>query len=381
MADLEIKELTKRFETKQGEVCAVRDVSWYMEDGEFLVLLGPSGCGKTTTLRLIAGLENPSDGTIRIGGRIVNDIAPKDRDVAMVFQSYALYPHMTVFKNMAFGLKMRRVAKSEILRKVTETATLLRIEHLLDRKPASLSSGECQRVALGRAIVRNPNVFLFDEPLSNLDTPQRLRTRTEIKRIQQTLGTTTVHVTHDQEEAMVLGDRIAVMDQGTIQQIATPADIYQRPCNRFVAAFIGAPTMNLLTGRLEQTADQLCFASDSVRIRLGNGSTTGLHAAGRREVILGVRPEHLGLGAENKKKSDAEGSSEGQYEHLANADVSGVDNLGDRAHVHLDLAGGTKMIARLSPDATAVLGRNTHIFCDPSKLHFFASDELGERIN
>src|SRR3989304_3391716 len=251
MAGVTLEQVTRTFRTRKGEVRAVDDLSLSVGDGEFIVLVGPSGCGKTTTLRLIAGLEELTTGTIRIGDRVVNRVAPKDRDVAMVFQNYALYPHMTVYKNMAFGLKMRRVPRKDILRKVGEVAGKLGLTHLLERKPASLSGGECQRVAVGRAIGRKPQGFLFDEPLSNLDAGLRTQMRTELKDLHRELRTTVVYVTHDQEEAMTLGDRLVVLKEGVVQQCGTPLEVYNRPANRFVAGFIGTPPMNFFDGRLE----------------------------------------------------------------------------------------------------------------------------------
>src|SRR3954465_10285158 len=242
-----------------GEQVAVHDVTLDVKDGEFVVLVGPSGCGKSTTLRMIAGLESISAGTVKIGDRIVNDVPPKSRDIAMVFQNYALYPHMSVYKNMAFGLKLRKVPKPEIQRRVMDAAKILDIEHLMDRKPKQLSGGQRQRVAVGRAIVREPAAFLFDEPLSNLDAKLRVTTRAELKRLHQRLKTTTIYVTHDQEEAMTLGDRIVVMKDGVIQQSDTPLKTYNFPVNRFVAGFIGMPPMNFFDGALKMDNGALTF--------------------------------------------------------------------------------------------------------------------------
>src|SRR3989304_1842028 len=266
MAGVTLEQVTRTFRTRKGEVRAVDDLSLSVGDGEFIVLVGPSGCGKTTTLRLIAGLEELTAGAIRIGDREVNNVPPKDRDVAMVFQNYALYPHMTVFKNMAFGLKMRRVPNAEIIRMVGETAAKLGLTHLLDRKPSALSGGERQRVAVGRAIARKPQVFLFDEPLSNLDAKLRIQMRTELKDLHRELRTTVVYVTHDQEEAMTLGDRMAVLREGVIQQCGPPLEVYNRPANRFVAGFVGTPLMNFFEGRLECNGDAVCFIA-----RVGRG--------------------------------------------------------------------------------------------------------------
>src|SRR4051812_34402279 len=269
---------------------AVKDMSLEIHDGEFMILVGPSGCGKSTALRMIAGLEDITDGELVIGGERVNELAPRDRDIAMVFQNYALYPHMTVRENMGFALKLAKVPKREIERKVTEAADILELGAHLDRKPANLSGGQRQRVAMGRAIVRDPKAFLMDEPLSNLDAKLRVQMRTEVARIQQRLGTTTIYVTHDQTEAMTLGDRVAVMRGGIIQQVDTPKVLYNDPTNLFVAGFIGSPAMNFLPARLEGDTIKLPFGetaiSDSLRARIrGDGAA--------RDVIAGVRPEHF----------------------------------------------------------------------------------------
>ena len=255
MASLSLRHIYKIY---PGNVTAVKDVNIEIKDKEFIVLVGPSGCGKSTTLRMIAGLEEISKGELYIGDRLVNDIAPKDRDIAMVFQNYALYPHMTVYENMAFGLKLRKVPKDEIDRKVKEAAKILDLSHLLDRKPKAMSGGQRQRVAMGRAIVRNPQVFLLDEPLSNLDAKLRAQMRTEISKIHKKLGTTFIYVTHDQTEAMTLGDRIVVMKDGIIQQIDTPQNLYERPGNKFVAGFLGSPQMNFIDGVLKKKNNGYC---------------------------------------------------------------------------------------------------------------------------
>src|SRR5688572_22779203 len=256
MARVELEKVSKIY---PGGMRAVNGIDLAIADQEFVVLVGPSGCGKSTTLRMVAGLEEISEGTIRIGDRVVNHVAPKDRDIAMVFQNYALYPHMTVYKNMAFGLKLRRMPKPQIHQRVTEAARILEIEHLLDRKPRQLSGGQRQRVAVGRAIVREPAAFLFDEPLSNLDAKLRVTTRAELKRLHHRLKTTTIYVTHDQEEAMTLGDRIVVMKDGKIQQADTPLRTYNHPVNRFVAGFIGMPPMNFFDGQIRDNGGQLVF--------------------------------------------------------------------------------------------------------------------------
>ena len=298
MARVDLTNVSKSY-TGAKDVPAVRDVSFSAEDGEFLVLVGPSGCGKSTTLRMVAGLEDPDAGEIRIGDRVVNDVEPKDRDIAMVFQNYALYPHMTVFKNMAFGLKLRKYPKAEIKQRVEEAAEILNIGHLLDRRPRALSGGERQRVAVGRAIVRHPQVFLFDEPLSNLDAKLRVQMRAEISKLHARLKTTMIYVTHDQVEAMTMGDRIVVMLDGQIQQVAPPLELYRNPANRFVAEFIGSPPMNVIEGTLEQSDGTLAFRSG------GGGLLMTVHPSHRealakhagKRVACGLRPESLSNGA------------------------------------------------------------------------------------
>jgi multiple sugar transport system ATP-binding protein len=290
MARVAVKELVKRF----GRVLAVDHVSFEVRDGEFLVLLGPSGCGKTTTLRLIAGLEKPDAGEIYIGDRLVNDLPPKDRDVAMVFQNYALYPHMRVYENMAFPLKIRGFPREEIDKRVREVAELLHIQHLLDRYPRQLSGGQQQRVALGRALVRQPQVFLMDEPLSNLDAKLRVYMRAELKRLQRELGITTIYVTHDQAEAMTMADRIAVMNEGKIMQIAEPQELYSKPANVFVAGFVGAPAMNFIEASVNFERSAAVLDTGVWKIPLTEDLSKILSAKGTAgEVILGIRPEHI----------------------------------------------------------------------------------------
>ncbi len=289
MAEIELNDVTKRYPDGYE---AVKHLSLDVPDGELMILVGPSGCGKSTALRMVAGLEDITEGELKIGGELVNDRAPKDRDIAMVFQNYALYPHMTVRKNMGFALQLAKVPKEEIDRKVIEAAKILDLEQHLDRKPANLSGGQRQRVAMGRAIVRSPSVFLMDEPLSNLDAKLRVQMRTEISRIQQQLETTTIYVTHDQTEAMTLGDRIAVMRAGVLQQVGPPSELYGRPVNLFVAGFIGSPSMNFLPGELDGENLRLPMGTvrlpDELRRRLESGPGDG-----RREVIAGLRPEHF----------------------------------------------------------------------------------------
>ncbi|MDP9261657.1 MAG: sn-glycerol-3-phosphate ABC transporter ATP-binding protein UgpC, partial [Actinomycetota bacterium] len=287
MAEIQLRDVTKRYPDGTE---AVKQVNLDIGDGEFMILVGPSGCGKSTALRMIAGLEDISDGELIIGGEVVNDLAPRDRDIAMVFQNYALYPHMTVRENMGFALKLAKEDSGEISKRVEEAARILDLQDHLERKPANLSGGQRQRVAMGRAIVRSPKAFLMDEPLSNLDAKLRVQMRTEVSRIQQRVGTTTVYVTHDQVEAMTLGDRVAVMRSGVIQQVDSPKNLYERPNNLFVAGFIGSPSMNFLPARLEGDTLKLPFGDmklpDEVRARMqGDGKL--------REVIAGIRPEHF----------------------------------------------------------------------------------------
>jgi multiple sugar transport system ATP-binding protein len=354
MATVTFDHVTKRF----GEVVAVNDLNLEIRDGEFMVLVGPSGCGKTTSLRMIAGLEEISDGTLRIGEKVVNDIAPKDRDIAMVFQSYALYPHMTVRDNLAFGLKLRKVAKSEIDRRVGEAAGILSLEKLLDRKPKELSGGQRQRVALGRAIVREPAVFLMDEPLSNLDAKLRVQTRAEIARLHQRLGTTMVYVTHDQVEAMTMGQRIAVMSEALLQQVGTPQELYDHPDNRFVAGFIGSPAMNFIEVTLNGTGEGAKLEAPQVSIPLPErfrdsvGPTTG------RKVLMGVRPEHLELAAE--------GAATGTIK--TTADV--VEYLGAEELIHASVA-DVDLVALISSDHKVRMGDDLVLTIDQSKLHLF----------
>src|SRR5947209_1635470 len=289
MAEIEFQDITKRY---PDGFEAVKHLSLDVPDGELMILVGPSGCGKSTALRMVAGLEDISDGELKIGGQVVNDKAPKDRDIAMVFQNYALYPHMTVRENMGFALQLAKVPKEEIARKVTEAAQILDLEPHLDRKPANLSGGQRQRVAMGRAIVRNPSAFLMDEPLSNLDAKLRVQMRTEISRIQQQLQTTTIYVTHDQTEAMTLGDRIAVMRAGVLQQVGPPSELYSYPTNLFVAGFIGSPSMNFLPGELGDDGVHLPIGTLSIPDELRRRLESGI-GGGRRGIVAGLRPEHF----------------------------------------------------------------------------------------
>ena len=327
MASIEFEHVTKRY--KDGFE-AVRNMSLEVRDGEFMILVGPSGSGKSTALRMVAGLEDITDGELRIGGEVVNDRAPKDRSVAMVFQSYALYPHMTVRENMGFALKLAKVPRREIDRKVTEAARILDLESHLDRKPANLSGGQRQRVAMGRAIVRSPNAFLMDEPLSNLDAQLRVQTRAELARLQQELGTTTLYVTHDQIEALTLGDRIAVMRAGVLQQVGPPEDIYGRPDNLFVAGFIGSPAMNFLPGRVEGDRLRTPIGEIEVPDRLRRGLDSPRGAA-RASVIVGVRPEHF---------EDATLVGDRRDGHIFKATVDVLESVGSEYYAHFTVPSG-----------------------------------------
>ncbi len=317
MAEVVLENVTKVY---PGNVLAVNNVTLHVRDKELLVLVGPSGCGKSTTLRIIAGLEEATSGTVRIGTRIVNDAPPKDRDIAMVFQNYALYPHMTVYKNMAFGLKLRAYPKDQIDTRVNQTAALLGIQDLLDRRPRELSGGQRQRVALGRAIVRQPAAFLFDEPLSNLDAKLRIAMRAELSRLHRRLETTMIYVTHDQIEAMTLGDRIAVMNEGITQQIAGPLELYDQPVNQFVAGFLGSPPMNFLHGRIEEKDGIPFFNEGSAKIQLAPWARHAATSLPHKDVILGVRPEDITIGP-----------PPGQMR----AKVNVIEPLGDEMTVHL----------------------------------------------
>jgi multiple sugar transport system ATP-binding protein len=350
-----------------GETLAVNDLNLEVNDGEFLVLVGPSGCGKTTALRCLAGLEDITDGQIVIGDRVVNDLPPKDRDIAMVFQSYALYPHMTLFENMAFSIRMRKRPKAEIESKVREAAQILGLENLLDRKPGALSGGQRQRVALGRAIVRDPAAFLMDEPLSNLDAKLRVQTRAEIARLHQRLGTTIVYVTHDQVEAMTMGDRIAVMRDGVLQQVGTPKMLYEAPANRFVAGFIGSPAMNFLTGRVKVEGDKVALALDGLEIALSGRAATLARTRGvDSELVVGMRPEHFDAAA-----SAAEGTIS------VPATVEVVEFLGNEELIHANVAGNDVVALVPSARGVAVGDKVTLVIAD-SVVHAFdpASDAV-----
>jgi multiple sugar transport system ATP-binding protein len=389
VASIGLEEITKRF--PDGTI-AVNALTLEIEDDEFMVLVGPSGSGKSTALRMVAGLEEISDGIVRIGGRVVNDMAPKDRDIAMVFQNYALYPHMTVYGNMEFGLKLKKTPKEERHAKVTETANILGIGELLDRRPRALSGGQRQRVAMGRAIVRDPQAFLMDEPLSNLDAKLRVQMRAEIARVHQRLTTTTIYVTHDQTEAMTMGDRVAVMRNGGLEQVDTPQALYDRPVNLFVAGFIGSPAMNMIPARLVAQDDKLLAQFGSQRIVVPRAQLSErrqlLNYSGK-DVILGVRPEDF---------EDAEFVSNADPDAILNVEVALAEPMGAEIVAHFEVdappvrtknardliadvgdhdlseMGKAIFTARINPKSSARDGRPLKVVADLTRLYFFDPD-------
>jgi len=361
MAQVSVRKVVKMYE---GDVQAVKGIDLEIADHEFVVLVGPSGCGKSTTLRMIAGLEEISAGEIAIGGEVVNDIPPRDRDIAMVFQNYALYPHMSVFDNMAFGLKLRKFSKDEIKKRVDEAARILDITPLLDRKPKALSGGQRQRVAMGRAIVRNPKVFLFDEPLSNLDAKLRVQMRTEIKQVHQKVNTTTVYVTHDQVEAMTLADRVVVMNHGVIEQVGPPQELYHNPATRFVAGFIGSPAMNFIPCRVEAEGGGLAvkIGSDiSLPIPANRLDRYGPHKG--KAMTFGIRPEHLTEVHDNAKPGSAPLS----------AKVDVVEPMGMETMVHMHIM-GEPVCARVDPHAHCAPDEVMPLLADMSNMHLLDPD-------
>ncbi len=373
---------------------ALEDVNITINDGEFVVLVGPSGCGKTTLLRMVAGLEDITEGEISIGDKTVNDVAPKDRDIAMVFQNYALYPHMSVFDNMAFSLKLRKLPKDEIDQKVKDAAKTLEISELLDRKPKALSGGQRQRVAMGRAIVRNPQAFLMDEPLSNLDAKLRVQMRAELGQLHTQLQTTTLYVTHDQVEAMTMGDRVAVIRKGELQQIDTPREIYLNPKNIFVAGFIGSPSMNFVYANVgvNKSSIKLSFGNDQIDYK--GDKLERLKTFENKEIVMGIRPEAF---------EDGNYANTSEYSESIKVSVSLLEQLGSDSYIHFYkdikpvqteaieeiladegedisvLGDNTKFIARINPNSTVVEGEEIELKIDPSKLHFF-DPETGDAL-
>ncbi len=360
MASIQLQNLTKTF----GDgLTAVDDLDLVIEDGEFVVFVGPSGCGKSTTLRMIAGLETVTSGTITIGDRVVNSVAPKDRDIAMVFQNYALYPHLSIEDNMGFALRMSKMSKAERKERVLEAAKMLGLEQILSKKPGQLSGGQRQRVALGRAVVRKPAVFLFDEPLSNLDPDRRASTRAEIRRIQRELGTTTVYVTHDHEEAMALGDKIVLMDEGLLQQVGPPNELFDRPANKFVGTFLGSPKMNIIPAVLEFNTEgaSAVFGSGEgeVKLPLSKGQVpSGLRSGDR--VSVGVRPHLImPIGSACSGSIPIKGT------------VTDLERLGFAADVHISIESQT-LLARVAGEFEVGLGDRVQFAIDPTKIHIFA---------
>ena len=376
MAGVVLKELTKEFK----EVIAVNKVDLEIRDKEFLVLVGPSGCGKTTALRMIAGLEEATSGEIYIGERIVNDVSPKDRDIAMVFQNYALYPHMSVYDNMSFGLRLKRTptggpwpfnskktfSKSEIDKRVHDAAKLLDLENLLQRKPKQLSGGQRQRVALGRAIVREPKVFLMDEPLSNLDAKLRVQTRAELKKLHRRLGITTVYVTHDQVEAMTMGDRIVVMNHGFVQQVDTPLNLYNRPANLFVAGFIGSPAMNFVSVTIKQEGEKLWADAANFKVELPADQAARARDHIGKACTFGIRPEDI-------YDRNLEGLVKPAPGNVVEVGVDVIEPLGDDVEIYLN-AGSHQIIAKLDSKTQAKVGENMTVIFDMEKSHLFDNE-------
>jgi multiple sugar transport system ATP-binding protein len=355
VAEIQFQQVSKSF---ADGTRAVADLELAIRDGEFMVLVGPSGCGKTTALRMVAGLEEITAGEVRIGGRVVNDLSPKDRDIAMVFQNYALYPHMTVAQNLAFGLKLRNIEKDEVRRRVDHAAATLGLEDYLHRKPRALSGGQRQRVAMGRAIVREPQAFLMDEPLSNLDAKLRVQMRAEIQKLQRSVGVTTIYVTHDQTEAMTMGDRIAVMCDGALQQVDTPERVYQQPANRFVAGFIGSPSMNMIDALLVRTGDTLAIRFDGHELAVDDRPALRAYEGGA--IVLGVRPEDL---------EDAAFESGSPVLPVA---CSLRESLGSEVLVHFSVTPrGPSYVARVQPQTAAREGEPLLLAVDTKRLHFF----------
>ncbi len=360
MARVQLEQVKKVY---PNGVEAVHDFDLDIADREFVVFVGPSGCGKSTTLRMIAGLEEISGGTISIADRLVNDVAPKDRDIAMVFQNYALYPHMTVYKNMAFGLKLRRMPKKQLDEKVRDAAKILGITELLDRKPRQLSGGQRQRVALGRAIVRDPACFLFDEPLSNLDAKLRVQMRAELKRLHMQLQTTTVYVTHDQEEAMTLGDRVVVMKDGYIMQVGSPLDIYRHPVNLFVAGFLGTPPMNFFEGSIVSEGERLWFDEGTQKIAVPDWAADDLQGKVGSPLTLGIRPEAV-----------SETAYADQSDNALKVTINVVEPLGDKMDVYLATAQHDHFVARIEAHRGLQADAALTVYLNTDRMHFFEPD-------
>ena len=361
MANVLLEKIRKEYD---GGVVAVKDVTIEVNDKEFVVLVGPSGCGKSTTLRMVAGLEDISGGTLRIDGKIMNDVPPKDRDIAMVFQNYALYPHMTAFENMAFGLKLRRYPKAEIEKRVNDAAGILGLKRLFSRRPKELSGGERQRVAVGRAIVRKPLVFLFDEPLSNLDAKLRVQMRTEIHKLHLRLATTMIYVTHDQTEAMTMGDRIAVMKDGLVQQVADPITIYDHPVNKFVASFIGSPPMNFMLGRIIKKDSRFYFDEGKIKVKIVEEMNRIIASYAGKEIFLGIRSEDI---------YDKLFVSTAPPENIVRATCEVVEPLGSEVYLYLN-TGKHSFIARVGAHDRPLINQDMDLVFDMSKVHFFDKD-------
>ncbi len=370
MATLSLKHIYKKY---PGGVTAVSDFNLEIKDKEFIIFVGPSGCGKSTTLRMIAGLEEITEGELFIGDTLVNDIAPKDRDIAMVFQNYALYPHMSVFENMAFGLKLRKVPKEEIKRRVEEAARILDISHLLERKPKALSGGQKQRVALGRAIVRDPKVFLLDEPLSNLDAKLRASMRTELTKLHKKVGTTFIYVTHDQTEAMTMATRIVVMKDGLIQQVDTHQNLYDKPCNLFVAGFIGTPQMNFITAKLVKKGQDLyvTFGNNTLKVPAEKASEPALKEYIGSDVVIGIRPENI---------HDEPAVVATMPDSVMETTVDVTELMGSEIYLYLgfdgqeDATNGKNIIARVSARSSSRAGDTIKVAIDTNRMHIFDKD-------
>ena len=370
MASLSLQHINK---TYPNGFEAVKDFNLEIEDKEFIIFVGPSGCGKSTTLRMVAGLEEISSGTLKIGDKVMNDVEPKDRDIAMVFQNYALYPHMTVYDNMAFGLKLRKVPKDEIDKAVREAARILDLEKLLDRKPKALSGGQRQRVAMGRAIVRNPKVFLMDEPLSNLDAKLRGQMRVEISKLHQRLETTIIYVTHDQTEAMTLGTRIVVMKDGVVQQVGSPQGLYDNPCNKFVAGFIGTPQMNMIDAQVGKSGNEVTISFGGHTLSLPDEKAKKLEAAGYvgKVVTVGIRPEDL---------HDEEAFLEANPKSIFDATIRVYEMLGSEVLLYFDIE-DTNFTAKVNPRTAARTGDTVKLAMDLGKIHIFDKDTENVILN